>query len=87
MMPHQKVPCTYLTLMRSHYLWPRKSQNHTIPVNLEAIQTTTITIKLFQTLYLGYNTTLSMAYDLAISTYPWHLPLIVILRLISYLQI
>ena len=42
-------------LMRSHYLWPQKSQNHTIPVNLEAIQTTTIASKLFQPLYLGYN--------------------------------
>ena len=34
-------------MMRSHYLWPRKSQNHTIPVNLEAIQTTMIASKLF----------------------------------------
>ena len=42
-------------MMRLHYLWPWKSQNHTIPVNLEAIQTTMITLKLFQTLYLGYN--------------------------------
>ena len=40
--------------MRSHHLWPRKSQNRIIPVNLEAIQMTTITSKLFQTLYLGY---------------------------------
>ena len=40
--------------MRSHHLWPRKSQNCTIPVNLEAIQTTMIASKLFQTLYLGY---------------------------------
>ena len=37
---------TYL-VMKSHYLWFRKSQNRTIPVNLEAIQTTTITSKLF----------------------------------------
>ena len=41
--------------MRSHYLWPLKLQNCTIPVNLEAIQTTTITSKLFWPLYLGYN--------------------------------
>ena len=34
-------------MMRSHYLWPRKSQNRTIPVNLEAIWTTTIASKLF----------------------------------------
>ena len=25
------------TVMRSHYLWPRKLQNCTIPVNLDAI--------------------------------------------------
>ena len=42
-------------LMRSHYLWPRKSQNCTIPVNLEAIQITMIATKLFQPLYLGFN--------------------------------
>ena len=41
--------------MRLHYLWPWKSQNCTIPVNLEAIQTTMIASKLFQPLYLGYN--------------------------------
>ena len=38
-------------LMRSHYLWPHKLQNHTIPVNLEAM----IASKLFWPLYLGYN--------------------------------
>ena len=36
-----------IPVMRSHHLWPWKSQNHTIPVNLEAIQTTTIASKLF----------------------------------------
>ena len=46
---------SFLLLMRSHYLWPQKLQNHTIPVNLEAIQTSTIASKLFQPLYLGYN--------------------------------
>ena len=44
----------HVPLMRSHHLWPRKSQNCIIPVNLEAIQTTTITSKLFRMLYLGY---------------------------------
>ena len=31
-------------VIRSHHLWPRKLQNHTIPVNLEAIRTTMIAI-------------------------------------------
>ena len=44
-----------LLVMRLHHLWPRKSQYCTIPVNLEAIWTTTITSKLFQTLYLDYS--------------------------------
>ena len=44
-----------LPLMRLHYLWPQKSQNHAIPVNLEAIQTTMFASKLFQPLYSGYN--------------------------------
>ena len=42
-------------VMRSHYLWLQKSQNCTIPVNLEAIWTTMIASKLFQPLYLGYS--------------------------------
>ena len=42
-------------LMRLHYLWPQKLQNCTIPVNLEAIWTTTIASKTFWPLYLGYN--------------------------------
>ena len=33
--------------MRLHNLWPWISQNRTIPVNLEGIQTTTIAHKLF----------------------------------------
>ena len=41
-------------LMRLHHLWPQKSQNRTIPVNLEAIRTTMIASKLFRVLYLGY---------------------------------
>ena len=40
--------------MRSHHLWPCKSQNCIIPVNWETIWTTTIASKLFQTLYLRY---------------------------------
>ena len=56
--------------MRSHYLWPQKSQNHTIPVNLEAIQTTTIASKLFQPLYLGYNWVLHyIVYGLQLSNF------------------
>ena len=51
--PSEKLPLP-MTLMRLHHLWPRKSQNHIIPVNWETIQMTTITSKLFQTLYLGY---------------------------------
>ena len=42
-------------LIKSHYLWPWKLQNCTIPFDLEAIQITTIAIKLFQPLYLGFN--------------------------------
>ena len=42
-------------MIRSHYIWPWKLQNCTIPVNLEAIQTTMIASKLFRPLYLGYN--------------------------------
>ena len=34
-------------VMRSHYLWPQKLKNCTIPVNLEAIQTSMIATKLF----------------------------------------
>ena len=34
-------------LMRSHYIWPQKLQNCTILFNLEAIQTTIITSKIF----------------------------------------
>ena len=57
-------------MMRSHYLWPWKSQNHTIPVNLEAIQTTTIASKLFQPLYLGYNWVLHyIVYGLQLSNF------------------
>ena len=41
-------------MMRLHHLWPQKSQNHIIPVNLEAIRTTTIANKLFRMLYSGY---------------------------------
>ena len=57
-------------LMRSHYLWPRKLQNHTIPVNLEAIWTTTIASKLFQPLYLGYSQVLHyIIYGLQLSNF------------------
>ena len=42
-------------VMRLHYLWLQKLHDRTIPVNLEAIQTTTIASKLFWPLYLGYN--------------------------------
>ena len=56
--------------MRLHYLWPWKSQNCTIPVNLEAIQTTIIASKLFQTLYLGYNQVLHyIVYGLRLSNF------------------
>ena len=48
--------------MRLHYLWPWKSQNRTIPVKLEAIQTTMIATKLFWPLYLGYNHILQYNY-------------------------
>ena len=51
---HSSINITDL-LMRSHHLWPRKPQNHTILVILEAIQTTMIASKLFRPLYLGYN--------------------------------
>ena len=70
------VLCRFVTLspsfplMRSPYLWPRKLQNHTIPVNLEAIQTTTIASKLFQPLYLGYNRVLHyIVYGLQLSNF------------------
>ena len=74
-------------MMKSHHLWPWKLQNHTIPVNLEAIQTTTITSKLFQMLYLGYNRVLHyIIYGLQLSNsdissaftsdqHPWTYPL------------
>ena len=63
------IPGSYL-LMRLHYLWPRKLQNCTIPVNLEAIQTTTITSKLFWPLYLGYNRVLHYTvYGLRLSNF------------------
>ena len=56
--------------MRLHYLWPRTSQNHTIPVNLEAIWATMITSKLFQLLYLGYNRVLHYTvYGLQLSNF------------------
>ena len=42
-------------VMRLHYLWPWKSQNCTIPFNLEAIQITMIATKLFWPLCLGFN--------------------------------
>ena len=62
---NQKLP-----VMRSHYLWPWKLQNCTIPVSLEAIQTTTITSKLFQLLYLGYNQVLHyIIYGLRLSNF------------------
>ena len=79
--------CLGKALMRLHHLWPRKSQNHTIPVNLEAIQTTMITSKLFQMLYLGYNWVLHyIVYGLQLSNFdislaftsdqhPWTYPL------------
>ena len=55
-------------LMRSHHLWPWKLQNRTIPVNLEAIQTTTISSRLFWMLYLGYNQVLHyIVYGLQLS--------------------
>ena len=80
---------TYNLVMRLHYLWPWKSQNHTIPVNLEAIQTTMITSKLFWPLYLGYNQVLHyLVYGLWLSNFDiQYLPLISILGLIRYLQI
>ena len=54
--------------MRSHYLWPQKLPNHTIPVNLESTQTITIASKLFWTLYLGYNRVLHyIVYGLQLS--------------------
>ena len=57
-------------VMRSHHFWPQKSQNCTIPVNLEAIQTTMITSKLFQMLYLGYNWVLHyIVYGLRLSNF------------------
>ena len=57
-------------VMRSHYLWPRKLQNHTIAVSLEAIWTTMITSKLFQLLYLGYNQVLHyIVYGLQLSNF------------------
>ena len=68
-------------VMRFHYFWPWKSQNCTIPVNLEAIQNTTITTKLFWPLYLGYNHVLQyIVYGLQLSnfsiflkfTFDWH---------------
>ena len=71
-------------VMRLHYLWPLKSQNCTIPVNLKAIQTTTITS------YLGYNGLLHyIVYGLRLSNfkYPRHSPMVGILALIRYLQI
>ena len=56
--------------MRSHHLWPRKSQNHTIPVNLEAIWATAIASKLFQPLYLGYSWVLNyIIYGLQLSNF------------------
>ena len=58
------------TVMRLHYLWPQKSQNCTIPVNLEAIWTTTIASKLFRPLYLGYNRVLHyIVYGLRLSNF------------------
>ena len=57
-------------VMRSHYFWPRKLKNCTIPVNLEAIQTTMIANKLFWPLYLGYNQILHyIVYDLQLSNF------------------
>ena len=59
-----------LAVMRLHYLWPQKLQNHTILVNLEAIWTTTIASKLFQPLYLGYNQVLHyIVYGLQLSSF------------------
>ena len=57
-------------MMRLHYLWARKSQNCTIPVNLEAKWTTMIPSKLFQPLYLGYNQVLHyIVYGLQLSSF------------------
>ena len=57
-------------LMRSHYLWPQKLQNHTISFNLEAIQITTIATKLFWPLYLGFNCVLQYnIYGLQLSSF------------------
>ena len=56
--------------MRSHHFWPQKLQNRTIPVNLEAIGTTTIASRLFQLLYLGYNQVLHyIVYGLQLSNF------------------
>ena len=54
-------------------------QNCTIPVNLEAIQNTMITSKLFRLLYLGYNQVHYIVYGLR--------HILSILGLIRYLQI
>ena len=68
-------------MMRSHYLWPWKSQNCTISVNLEAIWTTMIASKLFQPLYVGYSWVLHYIidslwlsnFDISLAfTYDWH---------------
>ena len=78
-------------MMRSHYLWPQKSQNCTISVNSEAIQTTMITSKLFQPLYLGCNWVLHyIVYGSWLSNFDISLDLSIILKHIlkklNYLQ-
>ena len=76
--------------MRLHYLWPWKSKNCTIPVNLEAMQTTMITSKLLRPLYLGYSQVLQyIVYGFQLSNFSMSLAflLIGILGLICYLQI
>ena len=69
------VICYNSPVMRLHYLWPRKSQNCTIPVNLEAIQTTKLLASYsdhYTQATIEFYTTSSMACNLAVSTYSQH---------------
>ena len=57
---HHWMVYSSLLVMRLHHLWPRKSQNCTIPVNLEAVWS----------LYLGYNRVLHyIVYGLWLSNF------------------
>ena len=67
---YRTPPPIHDPLMRSHHLWLQKLQNCTSPVNLEAIQTTMITSKLFWQLYLGCNWVLHyIIYGLQLSNF------------------